>query len=115
MLKTSLTAEYEHMSRAVVEGSRVYTGISYNTFYLFIAWVLGLKLPSLEKRVSPSNRAAFEKVASMIGFIGNLPFGNYILNASCYLTLKLIVDPPFFWPRRFRPPTVKGLKEFWIF
>lgn len=113
-LKISLTAEYEHMSRAVVEGSRFYVGASYESIYLFVTWVMGLSMPLLEKHVSPTDRLGFQRLAFIFGLVGNLPFGNCILNGLNFLVLKLIIDPPLFWPRRFRPPTIKGLKELWI-
>lgn len=112
-LKISLTAEYEHMGRAVAEGARRYTGISYETFYLFIAWVVGLPRAQLKKRVSPLDYQSFERLTGIFGFLGNLPFGNHLINGVYYLTVKLIIDPPRFWPQRFRPPRITGLEEFW--
>jgi hypothetical protein len=112
-LKISLTAEYEHMGRAVAEGARRYTGISYETFYLFIAWVVGLPRGKLKKRVSPPDYQSFERLTGIFGFLGNLPFGNHLINGVHYLTVKLIIDPPRFWPQRFRPPRITGLEEFW--
>lgn len=113
-MKMSVTAEYEHMGRAVADGARCYTGISYETFYLFIAWVLGLPMPQLEKHASLADTFSFRRLTYIFGVIGNLPFGNYLINGIHYLTLKLIIDPPRFWPKRFRPPMIKGLKEFWV-
>ena len=112
-LKISLTKEYEQMGRAVATGALCYTGISYETFYLFIAWVLGLPFAKLEKYVSRNHHLSFERLTCIFGLLGNLPFGNYLINCIHYLTVKLIVDPPRFWPQRFRPPRVTGLKEFW--
>ncbi len=113
-LKISLTNEYEHMGRAVVEGARSYVNASYETFYLFIAWVLGLSMPHLEKSASPADHYGFKCLTFMFGVVGNLPYGNYILNGIHSLTMKLIVDPPRFWPRRFRPPAISYLKDLWM-
>lgn len=110
-LKISLTAEYEQMGRAVAEGARHYTGSSYETFYLFIAWVVGLPMAQLKKHVSRPDYLSFRRLTYIFGFLGNLPFGNYLINCVYYLTVKLIIDPPRFWPQRFRPPRVTG---FWV-
>ena len=113
LLKVSLTDEYEQMSRVVVAGARHYVNVSYETFYLFIAWVLNLPMPQLEKNVSSADRRGFSILFFLFGIVGNLPYGHCVLNGIHTLTMKLIVDPPRFWPKRFRPPTISYLKDLW--
>ena len=112
-LQSSLTDEYEQMGRMVMKGANNYFASSYETMYLFIAWVLDLSVPHLEKHVSWSDYFAFKTLTLCFGFIGNLPFGNYFLNGFMHLTVKLVVDPPRFWPRLLRPPILRGFDKLW--
>lgn len=113
LLSISVTPEYEHMGRAIADGARHYVGASYESYYLYIGWVLGLPMPRLKERVSKADYFSFKSFVFIFGFLSNLPFGNYLVNGLNYLVLKLITDPPSFWPRRYRPPHIPGLKQFW--
>ena len=112
-LKMSLSDEYEQMGRMVTKGANYYFPSSYETIYLFIAWVLDLPVPHLEKHVSRLDYLSFKFLVFVFGFIGNLPFGNYFINGFMHLTVKVIVDPPRFWPHWLRPPILKGFDKLW--
>lgn len=113
-LKISVTAEYEQMGRAVALGARNYTSASYETLFLFIGWVLDIPLPTVSKKMTSSDRKGFEFLTFAFGLLGNLPLVNYLFNAVTYWTLKLIVNPPLFWPKSLRPPMIAGLKHSFI-
>lgn len=113
-LKISVTAEYEQMGRAVALGAKNYIGASYETLILFIGWVLNVPMPSVTRKVRPADRKLFRALSFTFGVLGNLPFINYFFNAVTYWTLKLIVNPPFFWPKSWRPPKIDNLKSNFI-
>lgn len=111
-LKSCLTLEYEHMGRAVILGARPYAPYSYETVFLFIGWVLGISISSAEKQAKLIHRRAFRRMKFLMGWFFNLPLANRLLNAIAYWSLRTIVDPPRFWPFRYRPPFVSGLKDY---
>ena len=113
MLKISLREEYEQMGRVVVLGANNYFPYSYESLFLFVAWVLDMPSVHIEKQVTQLSYRRFKVLTFIFGFLGNLRFGRYFLNALTHLTVKLIVDPPFYWPRRLRPPIIRGLKDLW--
>ncbi len=112
-LKDSLSPEYEHMGRAVIVGANPYFHVSYEAVYLYIGSVLDIPLPNVEKSVTSSQRKECSLFNFLFGWFFNLPLANWILNFIVYLSLKVIVDPPRYWPFWCRPPVpVFGLKDF---
>jgi len=112
-LRDSLSPEYEHMGRAVILGAKPYFPFSYEALYLYIGSVLDIPMPNVERRISPFQRDGCRRLNFLFGWFFNLPLANWVLNAAVYLSLKVIVDPPRYWPfRRGPPPPVWGLKEF---
>ena len=112
-LKISLRDEYEQMGRVVLKGANNYFPYSYETLLLFIAWAMDLPSTHIQKQVSPLSYRRFKLLKFIFGFIANMRYGRYFLDALTHLTVKLIVDPPFFWPLPLRSPIIRGLSNLW--
>ena len=117
MLKASLSEEYEHMGRAMVLGigKLKITPFSYETLYLFVCRLAGMSvMTNIEECLSLSQRIALYCLTFISDHLSNLYCFTQFINALTFHCVRLAVDPPRFWPLRFRPFLVPGLKSYWI-
>ena len=112
--KTSISEEYEHMSRAVALGARGYMRkCSFERLFLFVSWTVELPVPSVREQICISERCRFYFSVFLFSILGNLPFGNKVINYLVDLAVRLIIRPPSFWPMKYRPPYIPGLYHLW--
>jgi len=111
MLKISITAEYEHMGRAVALGARSYLPLSYETIYMHICWVTELPIAN-SRAYSFRDRFSFYQLIFIFNWVGNLWGGNIYINWFSRFVVQQIVSPSSNW-LSFKPPVVPGLRELW--
>jgi len=113
--KSSVSAQYEHMARAVALGARGFMRNStFESQLLYAAWVVDLAMPNVERSVAAADRRAFRFRVWFFSVAANWLGANRVLNFFVDLAVRLCLCPPKYWPFKYRPPLVPGLGHLWL-
>ena len=110
----TLSAEYEHMARAVSEGARYYQpGVTYESLFAYNAFAIDLKADHVRRQMTYSQRFHYIYLRFVFGVLCWIPGVMRFFNILFKFCITLVVNPPSWWPSSWRPARVQGLAQFW--